>query len=102
MASTELLRLRAFARGDPSDRGQAETAARIRAQSTETIRTCRATVSDSRALLAQLKAYRATREAQKKAFRVPRLKADLILVVRPPCAESILDLPRRERTPLFG
>jgi hypothetical protein len=59
MASIELLRVRAFARGDPANRSQIETAARVRAQSAETIRTCRATVSDSKALLDRLKADRA-------------------------------------------
>jgi len=59
MASSELLRLRAFARGDPANRNPIETAARIRAQTTETIRSCRETVMQSRELLDRLKAIRA-------------------------------------------
>ena len=59
MASNELLRLRAFARGDPANRNPIETAARMRAQTTEIIRSCRETVMQSKELLDCLQAIRA-------------------------------------------
>ena len=59
MASTELLRLRAFARGDPANRSPTETAARIRAQTLETLRSCRETVKQAKELLDRLKTARA-------------------------------------------
>ena len=63
MASSELLRLRAFARGDPANRSPIENAARLRAQTSETIRSCRVTVSESKMLLLQLQAGRVKKVA---------------------------------------
>jgi hypothetical protein len=74
MASNELLRLRAFARGgrvdkqDPAvvsnyltqvKRSMAETSARMCAQSAEVIRTCRLTLRESQVILDRAKATRA-------------------------------------------
>ena len=75
MASNELLRLRAFARGDPvqkqdpavgvnyrtsESRALVEASARIGAQAVEAVRSCRETVKHARELLDRLKASRAT------------------------------------------
>ena len=74
MASSELLRVRAFARGDPGREqvatavndyraratpSQVETAVLLRAQSVETIRCCGVTMGESKRLLDRLKASRA-------------------------------------------
>jgi hypothetical protein len=59
MASSELLRLRAFARGHAANRSPTETSARLRVQNLETIRSCRETVRQAKELVDRLRADRA-------------------------------------------